>query len=90
MGGDKNLIKMATQPPAPLKVLDTSFLEGPANAAEKPNMEIVERNVAIISDSSELLYESMMEGIPEQIRRASAFFCIGVTITMPYPKKEVN
>ena len=81
---------MATQPPAPLKVLDTSFLEEKQNRVEKPKMEITERNVAIISDSSELLYESMMAGIPEQIRRASAFFAIGSTITMPYPKNEVN
>ena len=74
----------------PIEILDKSFLVEANKIPEKSSVQICERNVALLSDPSELLYESLKQQIPEQILRARAYQAIGTKMTMPYPKREVN
>ena len=79
-----------TEAAKPIKISDESFLEEISQPPIKQRIEITTRNVALLSDPSNLLYESMLRGVPEQFIRAEAYQAIGDKMTMPYPKREVN
>ena len=79
-----------TLSPIPIKIADDSFLLQKPEPPKKVSVEICERNVALLSDPSDLLYESLTKQIPEQLIRAQAYKTIGQKMTMPYPKREVN
>ena len=72
-----------------LKIPNPSFLGEESKAESKQPLEVTERNIAVISDPAQLLYESMLTGNPEQITRAKAYHSVGKSMTMPYPKREV-
>ena len=76
--------------PIPIKIADDSFLLQKPEPPAKVPIEVCERNVSLLSDPSDLLYESLTKQIPEQILRARAYNEIGTKMTMPYPKREVN
>ena len=77
-------------PIKPLILNDNSFLTETMQKPQKIPVAVCERNVSLLTDPDDLLYESMSRQLPEQIIRAEAFHKIGDRQTMPYPKREVN